>query len=362
MYKSTELEINKLLGIVLQKNASDLHLVAGKPPTIRIDSRLVELKDYDILSGAAISTMVEVLLGDEEHRKAFKENFELDFSYAFKDNVRFRVNVYLQKGYVAAALRLIASKISTVEELNLPPQLTKFTEYKQGLVLMVGPTGHGKSTSLAALIDQINHTREENILTIEDPIEYVYIADKSLINQREVGQDTKSFGKALRSVLREDANVVLVGEMRDFESIATTITLAETGHLVFATLHTNDAAQTIDRIIDVFPAYQQNQTRSQLSSILLGVVSQRLLPKIGGGRLPAVEIMLNNNAVGNIIREGKTYELPNIINTSTSTGMISMDRSLAQMVQKNLVKMEDAILFSTDPDAMRSLIGRVPNT
>jgi twitching motility protein PilT len=358
MYKSTELEINKLLGVVLQKNASDLHLVAGKPPTIRIDSRLIELKDYDILSGNVIAAMVEVLLGTDERRKQFKENLELDFSYAYKDNVRFRVNVYLQKGYVAAALRLIASKIQTVEDLNLPPELLKFTEFKQGLVLVVGPTGHGKSTTQAALIDRINHSREENILTIEDPIEYVYVADKCLINQREVGQDTKSFGKALRSVLREDANVVLVGEMRDFESIATTITLAETGHLVFATLHTNDASQTIDRIIDVFPAYQQNQTRSQLSSILLGVISQRLLPKIGGGRLPAVEIMLNNNAVSNVIREGKTYELPNIINTSTSAGMVSLDRSLAQMVQKNIVKMEDAILYASDPDTLHSLIGR----
>ena len=358
MYKSTELEINKLLGLVLQKNASDLHLISGKPPTLHIDSHLIELKDYDVLSGATIASMIDVLLGSEDRRKQFKDNFELDFSYAYKDNVRFRVNVYLQKGYSAAALRLIASKIETIEELNLPPQIKKFTEYKQGLVLVVGPTGHGKSTSLAAMIDEINHTREENILTIEDPIEYVYIADRSLINQREVGQDTKSFGKALRSVLREDANVVLVGEMRDFESIATTITLAETGHLVFATLHTNDAAQTIDRIIDVFPAYQQNQTRSQLSSILLGVISQRLLPKIGGGRLPAVEIMLNNSAVSNVIREGKTYELPNIINTSMASGMISLDRSLAQMVQSGLIKSEDAILYASDPDSLRNLIGK----
>ncbi|HEX5429489.1 MAG TPA: type IV pilus twitching motility protein PilT [Patescibacteria group bacterium] len=357
MYKSTELEINKLLAIVLQKNASDLHLVAGKPPTIRIDSRLTELKEYDVLSGAAIAAIVEVLLGDDVRRKQFKENLELDFSYAYKDNVRFRVNVYMQKGYVAAALRLIASSIQTVEELNLPEQLLKFTDYKQGLVLVVGPTGHGKSTTLAALIDRINHSREENILTIEDPIEYVYIADKSLINQREVGQDTKSFGRALRSALREDPNVILVGEMRDYESIATTITLAETGHLVFATLHTNDAAQTIDRIIDVFPAYQQNQTRSQLSTILLGVISQRLLPKIGGGRLPAVEIMINSNAVSNVIREGKTYELPNIINTSATQGMISLDRSLAAMVQKNLITREDALLFAADPDSLRGLIG-----
>jgi twitching motility protein PilT len=359
MYKSTELEISKLLGLVLQKNASDLHLVAGKPPTLRIDSRLVELKEYDVLSGPVLASMIDVLLGDDVKRKAFKENLELDFSYPYKDNVRFRVNVYMQKGYTAAALRLIASKIQTVQELSLPPDILKFAEYKQGLILVVGPTGHGKSTTLAALIDNINHTREENILTIEDPIEYVYIPDKSLINQREVGQDTKSFGKALRSVLREDANVILVGEMRDFESIATTITLAETGHLVFATLHTNDAAQTIDRIIDVFPAYQQNQTRSQLSTILLGVVSQRLVPRIGGGRVPAVEIMVNNNAVSNVIREGKTYELPNIIHTSTVAGMISLDRALANMVRSNIIKMEDAILYSSDPDTIRNLIGRV---
>jgi twitching motility protein PilT len=359
MYKSTELEINKLLGLVLQKNASDLHLIAGKPPTLRIDSRLIELKeDYDVLSASVISSMIDVLLGSAERKKEFTTNLELDFSYAYKDNVRFRVNIYMQKGYPAAALRLIASKIQTVDDLNLPEQLKKFTEYKQGLVLVVGPTGHGKSTSLAALIDMINHSREENIVTIEDPIEYVYVPDRCLINQREVGQDTKSFGKALRSVLREDANVVLVGEMRDFESIATTITLAETGHLVFATLHTNDASQTIDRIIDVFPAYQQNQTRSQLSSILLGVISQRLLPKVGGGRLPAVEIMLNSNAVANVIREGKTYELPNIINTSMSQGMISLDRSLAQMVQKNLITIEDATLYASDPQALPGLIGR----
>jgi twitching motility protein PilT len=358
MYKSTELEINKLLNLVLQKNASDLHLVAGKPPTLRIDSQLTELTDYDVLSGAVIAQQVDVLLANDERRKQFKENLEVDFSYSYKDNVRFRVNVYMQKGFAAAALRLISNKIPTVEDLNLPDQLKKFTENKQGLVLICGPTGHGKSTTLASLIDLINHQREENILTIEDPVEYIYTQDKSLINQREVGQDTKSFGKALRSVLREDANVVLVGEMRDFESIATTITIAETGHLVFATLHTNDASQSIDRIIDVFPSYQQNQVRSQLSTILLGVISQRLLPKIGGGRLPAVEIMLNNNAVANVIREGKTYELPNIINTGSTGGMISLDRSLAQLVKKNLVKLEDAVLFANDQDTFKSLVGR----
>src|SRR3989338_902038 len=255
MYKSMELEVNNLLMRVLERGASDLHLTAGKPPTLRIDSNLTVLKDFEVLSGNAIASLIDVLLGSEDKRKQFKEDRELDLSFSFKDNVRFRVNVYYQKGYPAAALRLIPNKIKTVEELGLPPQIKSFVNFAQGLVLIVGPTGHGKSTTLASLIDLINHSRAENIVTVEDPIEYIYTADRCIINQREVGMDTKSFGRALRSVLREDADVVLVGEMRDLESIATTITIAETGHLVFATLHTNNAAQTIDRIIDVFPAY-----------------------------------------------------------------------------------------------------------
>lgn len=357
-YKSTELEINNLLTIVLQRGASDLHLTAGKPPTLRIDSNLVELKEYDVLSGNAIATMADVILNTEERKKEFRESKELDFSFSFKDNIRFRTNVYFQKGYPAVALRLIPNKIKTIEELSLPVQLKNLINYKQGLVLLVGPTGHGKSTTLAALIDLINHTRPVNIVTIEDPIEFVYIQDKSLVNQREVGSDTISFGRALRSVLREDPDVVLVGEMRDLQSIATTITLAETGHLVFATLHTNNAAQTVDRIIDVFPAYQQNQIRSQLSNILVGIVSQRLLPKIGGGRIPAVEIMLLNNAVANVIRQGKAYELPNIINTSGASGMVSLDHSLAELVKNNTVKLEDAIAYAIDHDLFQGLLRR----
>lgn len=356
MYKSVELEVNKLLMLMLQRSASDLHLTAGKPPTLRIDSKLVELKDYEVLSGNAIGTMVDVVLNSEDRKKQFRENKELDFSFSFKDNIRFRVNAYYQKGYPAAALRLIPNKIKTVEELNLPAHIKKFIDYPQGLVLVVGPTGHGKSTTLAALLDLINHTRTENIVTIEDPIEYVYLQDKSLINQREVGEDTKSFAKALRSVLREDANVVLVGEMRDLESIATTITVAETGHLVFATLHTNNAAQTVDRIIDVFPAYQQNQIREQLSNILLGVVSQRLLPKIGGGRIPALEVMMVNNAVSNVIREGKTYELSNIIHTGAADGMITLDRYAANLVRQNLVRVEDALPFVSNQEMFEGLL------
>src|SRR3989344_454392 len=241
VYKSTELEINKLLMVVLERGASDLHLTSGKPPTIRVDSQLIELKEYEVLSGNSVAAMVDVLLESEERSKEFREKKEIDFSFGFKDNIRFRINAFFQKRNVAAALRLIPTKIKTVEELNLPPQLKNLIPYKQGLVLVTSPTGHGKSTTLASIIDLINHTRAANIVTIEDPIEYVYLQDKSLVNQREVCFDTLTFDKALRSVLREDADVVLVGEMSDLESVSATITIAETGHLVFATLHTNNA-------------------------------------------------------------------------------------------------------------------------
>jgi twitching motility protein PilT len=323
---------------------------------LRIDSHLAELADYETLSGNAIGTMIDVLLDTDIRKKLFRETREIDFSFSFKDNVRFRVNAYYQKGYPAAALRLIPNKVKTVEELNLPAQIKNLVNYKQGLVLLVGPTGHGKSTTLAALIDEINHNQVQNIVTIEDPIEYIYTQDKSMVNQREVGLDTMSFGKALKSVLREDADVVLVGEMRDLESISTTITLAETGHLVFATLHTNNASQTIDRIVDVFPAFQQPQIRGQLSNILLSVISQRLLPKIGGGLIPATEILMMSNAVSNVIRENKSYELPNIINTSAAQGMISIDYHLAQLVRDNLVKLEDALAYVSDQNTFEGLL------
>jgi twitching motility protein PilT len=300
--------------------------------------------------------MIDVLLGNDSRRKQFLADLEVDFSYSYKDNVRFRGNAYMNKGTPAVALRLIPNKIKTPEELNLPKQLTNFAERPQGLILMVGPTGHGKSTSLASMVDYVNHTRAANIVTIEDPIEFIYNQDKCLISQREVGVDTTSFAKALKSVLREDINVILVGEMRDLESISSTITLAETGHLVMATLHTNDAAQSIDRMIDVFPAYQQPQIRAQLSNVLIAVVSQRLLPRIGGGRLPALEIMINNNAVANIIREGKTHQLPNTIHTSGQDGMISMDRYLAQLVSQGQVKMEDALPYTADQSLFRGLL------
>lgn len=358
-YKNQEAELERLLAYVLESNASDLHLLVGKPPIVRIDSQLSPISDYQIYDAEEIEKLLAGLIEESEFRKRqMQEKKQVDFSYDFKGQARFRVNVYYQKGTMAGAFRHIPTKIRTIQELNLPPQIENFAKHRQGLVLFVGPTGHGKSTTLAALIDVINHTRTEHIITIEDPIEYLFTQDKSIISQREVYQDTDNFSHAIRSTLREDVNVVMVGEMRDLESIATTITVAETGHLVFATLHTNDAAQTIDRVIDVFPAHQQNQIRSQLSNILLGVVSQRLLPRIGSGRVPAVEIMLSNNAVKNVVREGRTFELSNIIHTSLKDGMISLDRALADMVRKGLIKLDDALAYANNEEMFKSLVKR----
>jgi len=338
-YKNQQIELDRLLSYVLESGASDLHLLAGKPPIVRIDSELVPIKDYSVYDREDLEKLLSALL-DDSTKARLEEQRQVDFSYNFRNSARFRVNIYYQKGTMAAALRYISSKILSLEELNMPIQIGNFIKSRQGLVLIVGPNGHGKSTTMAAIIDMINHQRSGHIITIEDPIEYIFVQDRSIISQREVYQDTKSFVQAIRSTVREDVDVVMVGEMRDLESISAAITVAETGHLVIATLHTNDAPQTIDRIIDIFPSHQQNQIRSQLASMLLGVVSQRLLPRIGGGRLPAVEIMMTNTAVKNLIREGKTYELYNVINTSRAAGMISLDSSLADLVKKGLVKLE----------------------
>jgi twitching motility protein PilT len=321
MYKASELELNKLLSVVLERDASDLHLVVGEPPIIRVDTQLMRLDNYEVLSNDVVSGLVDVLMTPVQ-KKMFEEQMSMDLSYAFKDQIRFRVNVYRQRGVLAIALRVVPNHVKTLAELNLPAMLKKFTERKQGLVLMVGPTGHGKSTALAAMIDEINNTRAEHILTIEDPIEFIFTPKQSIVTQRELYTDTATFSGALKAALREDINVVLVGEMRDLESISTTLTIAETGHLVFATLHTNDAAQSIDRIVDVFPAYQQQQIRSQLANVLVGVVSLRLLPKVGGGRVPAYEVLVTNHAVRNVIRDNKIYEIPNIIHTNLEEGMV----------------------------------------
>ncbi len=354
MYKASELELNKLLSIVLERDASDLHLMVGEPPIIRVDSQLIRLDNYQVLSNDTIGELLNVILVPAQ-KELFDKQMTVDFSYAFKDNVRFRVNAYRQKAVLGVALRVIPNHIKTLDELSLPPMLKKFTERKQGLVLVVGPTGHGKSTALAAMINEINKTRAEHILTIEDPVEFMFAPEQSIISQRELYLDTPTFDGALKAALREDINVVLVGEMRDLESVSAALTIAETGHLVFATLHTNDAAQSIDRIVDVFPPGQQNQIRGQLASVLVGVVSLRLLPKIGGGRIPAYEIMVSNHAIRNVIRDNKIYEIQNIIHTNLDEGMVPLDKTLALLVKQGLVEFEVAQNFVLDQEYFLSL-------
>lgn len=355
-YAHAEQRIKNLLRTAAQQKASDLHLTVGRFPTLRMDGRLIPLSEDSLLTPAETKEMIEIILSDENKKKLMADG-QVDFSYNLEGKARFRVNAFFQQGYLSAAFRFIASNIRTLEELNLPEKLYDFTKHSQGLVLVVGPVGHGKSTTLAALINEINHTQEKHILTIEDPIEYIYEQDKCIINQREILQDAHSFQDALKAVFREDANVVLVGELRDLESISTAITAAETGHLIFATLHTNDSAQTVDRIIDVFPAHQQNQVRAQLAGSLLGVISQRLVPGIDGGRFPAMEIMVKNHAVGNLIREGKIYQINNVIETSADEGMISLDKSLAQMVQRGIISEETALTFARDANNFKHLLG-----
>ena len=350
-------KMKNLLRLVAQQNASDLHLVVGRYPTFRLDGRLYPLTQENILSPEDTQALSDVILSEDNKKKLIAEG-QVDFSYNFEDKARFRTNVFLQQGHISVAMRMISNQPKTLEELNLPPILYDFTRNSQGLFIITGPVGHGKSTTLSALVDYINHNEDKNIITIEDPIEYIYEQDRCIINQREVGIDTKSFSEGLRNVFREDANVVLLGELRDLDTISTAITAAETGHLIFATLHTNDTAQTIDRIVDVFPSHQQNQIRYQLASALIGVVSQRLIPKIGGGRIPAVEIMLNNNAVGNLIRENKIYQINSVIETSLREGMVSLEKSLADLVQRGLIAFDDAVLYARNKEYLQMLINK----
>ena len=348
-------ELDGLLISTAQENASDLHLSVGRYPTLRIDGRLVPLVNKEILTPQKTETLIGAFLTEEQKEK-FIKNKELDISYEFEKKIRFRVNVFFQRGFMGVSFRLIPSKIRTLKELNIPDLVYDFTRPSQGFVLVVGPSGHGKSTTLAALIDRINNQKNAHIVTIEDPIEHVYTQNRCIINQREVGIDTKSFSNALRSVFREDADVILVGEMRDWETMSTAITAAETGHLVFATLHTNSTAQTIDRIIDSFPASQQDQVRSQLAGNLLGILSQRLIPQTDGGRIPAVEIMTSNSAIKNLIRENKSHQLNLVINTSADEGMISLNNSLADLVKDKKITMENAEIYSTSVSDLRMLL------
>ncbi len=343
--------IQELLEIAIKQGASDLHLTVGMRPLLRVDGELHQMINFEVLTGEVLMAQLESLMSNEQ-AELYRSNRDLDFSFEFEKLARFRVNAYFQLGQPAAALRLVTMKIPTIDELNLPAVCHWFAQLKQGLVLVTGPTGHGKSTTQAAIINEVNQMRSDHIVTIEDPIEYVHTPDKCLISQRELHSDTLSWSVALKSVLREDPNVVLVGEMRDFETIESALTIAETGHLVLATLHTNSAAQTIDRIVGVFPPHQQNQIRMQLAAVLSGVFSQRLLPAQGGGRVVAYEILLNNPAVMTSIREGKTHMIDNIIMTSSDVGMSLLENSLARLVNQNVVSQDVAAGFSIRPEEL----------
>lgn len=347
--------IQQLLALTIEKNASDLHLVVGYPPMLRVHGELTPVVGEAEITPGDLDATLTTLLTDIQ-QNAFKENWELDFSFDFESKARFRVNVYKQKGTIAIDFRLIPSKIPNLGELNLPPVLSKLTTLRQGFILVTGPTGHGKSTTLAALINTINQNRDVNILTIEDPIEYAYPKGKALVSQREIGNDTKSWTNALRAALREDPDVVLVGEMRDLETISSAMTIAETGHLVFATLHTNSASQSIDRIIDVFPENQQPQIRLQLASTFEAVISQRLVPTISPGRVAAAEILFATPAARNIIREAKTYMLDNLIQTSAELGMVSLEGSLAGLVKAGKISSDQAQRFALRPDLLMKLV------
>lgn len=356
MAASQQLRIEVLLEEVIKKKASDLHLQVGLPPYLRIDGKLLPVSGgIDPLTEETIESLVFAIL-DEDQKQILLKDKEFDFSFAFGDLGRFRVNAFHERGNLAAALRLIPNELLTIEQLGLPQVVNKFAEYPRGLVLVTGPTGSGKSTTLAALLHKINTERSEHIVTIEDPIEFTHKSIKSVVVQREVHYDTYSFSAALRSSLRQDPDVVLIGEMRDLETIASAITIAETGHLVFATLHTNSAAQSIDRMIDVFPPHQQGQIRTQLSNILMAVCSQRLIPTIGGGRVAAAEILVATPAVRNIVREGKTHQLEAVIQTGAEHGMQSMDKTLVELIHNGTITYDDARMVAVDLEELDRLM------
>lgn len=349
------LRIEILLEEVVKRKASDLHLQVGLPPMIRVDGALAPATGADVLTEESVEALVFAILDDDQKQILLKDK-EFDFSFAFGDLGRFRVNAFHERGNLAAALRLIPNEMLTIEQLGLPQVVNKFAEYPRGLVLVTGPTGSGKSTTLAGLIHKINAERATHIITIEDPIEFTHKSNKSVIVQREVHYDTYSFSAALRSSLRQDPDVVLIGEMRDLETIAAAITIAETGHLVFATLHTNSASQSIDRMVDVFPPHQQPQIRSQLANILMAICSQRLIPTIGGGRIAAAEIMVATPAVRNIIREGKSHQLEAVIQTGAEFGMQSMDKTLVNLIHNGTITYEEARNYAIDIDELDRLM------
>ena len=346
-----------LLMEVVARRASDLHLSAGAPPTVRVRGRLARVENYPVLSGTDTREIVySILSGDQRQR--LETNWQIDFAYSIPGHARFRVNAYYQRGAIGAAFRLIPFELTSIDQLGLPAAVHDLTRKPRGFVLVTGPTGSGKSTSLAAMLDEINATREEHIMTIEDPIEFLHGHKKCLVNQRELGSDAQSFAEALKAALRQDPDVILVGEMRDLETIATALTAAETGHLVFATLHTQDTAQTVDRIIDVFPPEQQGQVRVQLSVALQGIITQQLLPTAdGSGRVAACEVLVPNPAVRNLIREGKTHQIYSVLQTSSAAGMQTMDASLATLVRTEKITRKFAETRSSTPEELGRLLG-----
>ncbi len=338
----------QLLDYVVAQGASDLHIFADGVPVIRLSGALIPINNHPALSAKETEAMLKSIT-PEGRWASFQQSQTIDLSYAHSEKARFRVNGYYAQGTVALALRLIPHEVYTFEDLNLPSLLDVFTQRVQGFFLVVGPVGQGKSTTLAAMINRINESRAEHIVTIEDPVEYLFVPKKSLIHQREIHVDTPDFHTALQATFREDVDVIMVGEMRDYETISSAVTAAETGHLVFSTLHTNNASQTIDRIIDMFPAEQQEQVRVQLAGSLAGIFSQRLIPRVSGGLIPAYELLINNTAVANLIREAQTHEIRAIIQTSSQEGMIDMDRMLADLVRRGEVTVEHAYAHAMDP-------------
>jgi twitching motility protein PilT len=350
-----KLELNALIELILQEKASDLHLSVGSHPLIRVSGTLIPLIKKPILVSSDLREFAKVLMRPDFFAR-LKESRDIDFAFENAEGIRFRGNAFHQRGEMSIALRLIPNVIRNIKDLNLPPILESFTQRTQGFFLCVGPVGQGKSTTIAAMVDTINKTRAEHIVTIEDPIEYVYEEEKALIDQREIGVDSKSFETALNSVFRQDVDVILVGEMRNSETIAAAVTAAETGHLVYSTLHTNDAAQTINRIVDSFPGDQQDQVRVQLAGSLIAIFSQRLVPHITGGLVPAYELLINNGAVSNLIRENRVHEIPSVIETGLDQGMIDLNRSLARLVQNGDITVENAFTYSVNPKGLERLI------
>jgi len=347
-------ELEELISITIRENGSDLHLGVGKVPAIRVSGQLIFLLKHSVLTEKDVLGILSEILNKTKLDK-FIEEQESDFSYDFQGEARLRGNAFFQKGLISIALRLIP-KVKTLEELHLPPVIADIARKKQGFFLVVGPVGQGKSTTLSSMVNLINNEQARHIVTIEDPIEYIYTPNKSIINQREVGIDTKDFHTALNSVFREDVNVIMIGEMRTPETISTAVTAAETGHLVLSTLHTNNASQTIDRIIDSFPGSQQDQIRLELASSLLGIFSQRLIPRITGGLIPAYELLLNNDAVSNLIREKRTKEIDVIIETGSEIGMIDLNHSLIELVRAGEITIENAYQYSLDPKDLERMM------